>query len=887
MGAIMCAMTARLCLVISFALGLLAVAPGAEAAPYPPTFALHPEFTAAAIRSDGSILAILKREKGQSSETRATVSRYLPGGRPDRSFRPGRAAWVEAEAVTAIDAKGRTLRSSRFGDGAIERLAPDGTVETAFAPPERELPAGEREGPELQVEAILPLPSGKIAVAGRATGRRVRTEDGKEVGYSGPEVGVAVYDESGRLDPGFGTEGTLRMGEEVGVEGEGFVGLTPGPEGALLVSFDGKPWSWKGRIPVAGEGSRVVALDPDGTLDPNFADGGVFSSPDRIAGVEGMPDGGLLLAGTRWGDALFGNRHAHSGDVFLERLTPQGTPDAAFGESEGRTTVDLDGIDVAHALLLRPDGSALVGGGVTEPSPRCVLYEAQLCTETPVLAAFTKDGRVDRGFGEDGVVRLGSLTCDFATFTRTVPAEPRGVLFLRELPGGRILAGGATEGAAFLAAVTRGGRLDGSFGDGGTVTVTYPRRSSTELTSIAVERDGRIVASGRTDAGLADSGGGVFGFRAGGDADHAFAGGHGYLPLPEPVEPSEPLGYPTPAANLSLDSRGRALFLGAEFATKRATVTRIDPEGRPDRSFGADGIALLPRYAWGSRGDRRRGPRLNLRPTLVTALPGGGALVYARAGRNHELLHPALIRLTSHGRLDRSFGRQGVAVIVDRLSRVGAMVALPDGEFLLGGSVRSPCGTNAAVPTAALMRLRSDGSPDASFGRGGVATVSSCAWGRSVASMALGRRGEIFITGGTWSRWTPDGPERSFGDALPVIDRFSAAGRLDRRFGYRAISTAPPLGRGDLSMAERVIVWRGRLLVSGQGLRGAFLYSRDGRFERELTPIGGREAAVGHVLGVAVQDGRPVTISTTRRKPALTVERLMPAASPVRTRRGG
>lgn len=884
----MCSMTPRLLLTSALVVGFLILPPGAEAAPYPPTFPLHPAFTTAAVRPDGSILAILEREKEQSSETRGPISLYLPDGRADRSFRPDRAAWGEAESVTAIDSKGRTLRISRFSEGRIERLGPDGGVETVFAPAERKLPVEQLEGPELQVEAILPLPSGKVAVAGRANVRRIRSEDGTLVGYSGPETAVAVYDESGLLDPSFGTGGTLRIGEELGYEGEGFLGLAQGPGEAILVSFDGKPWSWRGAVPVVGEASRVVALGPRGTLDANFADGGVFSSPDRIAGVEAMPGGGLLLAGTHWGGALFGNQHARAGDVFLERLTPLGVPDLTYGESEGRTTVDLGGIDAAHALLLRPDGSALVGGGTTEPSSRCVLYEAWLCTETPVLAAFTKDGRVDRGFGEDGVLRFGSLSWDSANFTRTVPAEPRGVLFLRELAGGRILAGGATEGVAFLAAVRRDGRLDGSFGDGGDVTVAYPRRSSTELTSMTVGRDGRIVASGRTDSGSAGPGGGAFAFRADGEVDRGFAGGRGYLTLPEPVEPPEPLGAPTfPRTNISLDSRGRALFLGAEFATERATVTRIDAHGRPDRSFGADGIALLPRYASVSRGDRKDRLRLNLHPTLVTALSGGGALVYARAGRNHETLYPALIRLTSHGRLDRSFGRQGVAVIVGGLSGGSAILALPGGKILLGGSVRSPCGDNAAVSTAALMRIRSDGSPDPSFGHGGVATVSSCAWGRSVSSMVLAPGGQIVIAGGTRWRWTPDGPEQSFGDPLSVIDRFSADGRVDRGFGYRVIRSAPPSGRTDLATAERVIVWQGRLLVSGQGGREAFLYSRDGRFERELAPAGGGEAAAGHVLGTAVQDGRPVVVTTTAAKREPTVEPLVPSASPGRHRTGG
>jgi hypothetical protein len=124
---------------------------------------------------------------------------------------------------------------------------------------------------------------------------------------------------------------------------------------------------------MAGSGSRVVALNLKGALDPRFAGDGVYGSPDPIAAVEGMPDGALLLAGTRWGAALSRGGQADHSDAYLERLTPLGVPDPAYGERRGRTTIDFGGVDVAHALLLRPDGSALVGGGATSLSPRCLL----------------------------------------------------------------------------------------------------------------------------------------------------------------------------------------------------------------------------------------------------------------------------------------------------------------------------------------------------------------------------------------------------------------------------------------------------------------------------------------------------------------------------------
>lgn len=861
-------MTLRLRLTVAFVPALLVVVPNAGAAPYPPTFAFHPAFTSASIGADGSILVNLEEDKGGSAR-HSTTTRYLADGQLDRSFEPERPGGMEVAEV--VDSKGRTLRLS--AGGGIERLKPDGSFETSFTPPVRESPGGRWD---FRIEAILPLASGKVAAAGQVL-RRI----GESSRY---EVRVALYEESGQIESGFGTEGIVRLTEEIGVEGEEFVGLTSGPAKDVLVSFNEKDWAG-GAPSMGGSGSRVVALNLKGALDPGFATGGVHSSPDPIAAVEGTPDGALLLAGTRWGAALSKGGQAHHSDVYLERLTPLGAPDPAYGERQGRTTIDFAGVDVAHALLLRPDGSALVGGGTTSLSPRCLIYESTFCTETPVLAAFMANGGLDRSFGPEGVLPLRSLAYEFAVFRHSGTVEPLGVLFLRELPGGAVLAGGGTEVGAFLAQVGDDGHLESGFGDGGTVTRTNPRRSTTELGSMTVDRRGRIVLSGYTDAGISELSGAVFRFRADGAVDRGFAGGQGFVRVPEPLIPPEP---PKTPPGISLDAHGRALALGADFTSYWATLTRIGMNGRPDRRFGIDGIAPLPRYASVEVGARKVRLRLNLLARLVTALPEGGSLVYARAGRNHGArLYPALIRLTRRGRIDRSFGHRGVAVIVGGVGGnfdASVMVHLSEGKILLGGAVRSPCGSEYPGRSAALMRLRSDGSLDPSFGHGGLTTVPSCRWGRTFASMALGPGGEILTAGGTWRRLREAGPDTLIQEELPVIDRFSARGRLDRGFGRRAIRTLPSPGRGNLTTAERVILWHDQILVSGQGASGAVVYSRTGRFERKLIPAGRRKPLVGHTLGVGIQDGKPVVVTTTKAKRPLTVQPLLPATGPKKRR---
>jgi len=400
---------------------------------------------------------------------------------------------------------------------------------------------------------------------------------------------------------------------------------------------------------------------------------------------------------------------------------------------------------------------------------------------------------------------------------------------------------------------------------------------------MAVDRKGRIVLSGYTDAGISELSGAVFRFRADGAVDRGFAGGQGFVRVPEPLIPPEP---PKTPPGISLDAHGRALALGADFASHWATVTRIGTNGRPDLRFGIDGIAPLPRYASVEVGAHKVRLRLNLFARLVTTLPEGGSLVYARAGRNHGArLYPALIRLTKRGGLDRSFGHRGVAVIVGGVGGnfdASAMVTLSGEKILLGGAVRSPCGLEYPGRSAALIRLRSDGSLDPSFGHGGLTTVPSCRWGRTFASIALGPGGEIITVGGAWRKLRKAGPDTFVQEELPVIDRFSARGRLDRGFGRRAIRTLPSPRRGSLTTAERVILWHDRILVSGQGTSGALVYSRTGRFERTLIPSGRRKPLAGHTLGVAVQDGKPVVVTTTEAKRDLAVQPLMSAADPNR-----
>jgi hypothetical protein len=73
-----------------------------------------------------------------------------------------------------------------------------------------------------------------------------------------------------------------------------------------------------------------------------------------------------------------------------------GTPDTAFGSGGVVSSVTTEHDDEAEAMVVLPNGSILVGGnGQLDPN-----------TNKPMLVRYTRDGALDAGFGEGGVLTL-------------------------------------------------------------------------------------------------------------------------------------------------------------------------------------------------------------------------------------------------------------------------------------------------------------------------------------------------------------------------------------------------------------------------------------------------------------------------------------------------
>ncbi|MDA0179580.1 hypothetical protein OJ997_04675 [Solirubrobacter phytolaccae] len=202
-------------------------------------------------------------------------------------------------------------------------------------------------------------------------------------------------------------------------------------------------------------------------LDRGFGDRGeVKFLADQTRAVALQPDGKLVLVAD------------HKNAVGrVHRLTRDGKPDPTFGE-QGMITLDLPGgTDRLRAVVIQPGGKIVVGGSVNGRSR---------------LWRFDTHGRPDPSFGTDGVV---AVTTENTTENLTA---------LTIAPDGKLVAAGETVAGLGDAIVWRrhghDGSPDATFNNGGKFHFGLDPESLDGATGVAVQADGRILVTGKTDA---------------------------------------------------------------------------------------------------------------------------------------------------------------------------------------------------------------------------------------------------------------------------------------------------------------------------------------------------------------------------------------------------
>ena len=662
--------------------------------------------------------------------------RLLPDGNADPSFGVGGVVTIDTNPLdddtfddVLVQPDGRIVASG----GLIVRYLDDGSLDTSFSGDGKLGPIGGVFNGMI-AETIVLQGDGKLLVGGT---------------YSGSQMSIGRLNADGSTDTGFGSNG--RVNTSFGMTGAWVRSLLVLPDGKILAGGE------------SGADLAIAQYSPDGVLDANFGTGGSVTfdlSPgasDRVLELIRQSDGRLVAAGLIQPQDVLGS-------MGLVRFNADGSHDATFGTTNGRTVLNV------------VEGRYFIPGQASGAGDDIIVSGVLGDYGTPVdfaVARFDADGAPVDSYGDGGVAG--------AAFTGPGSNRASDVLVL---PDGRFVVAGSTWGPFntsdfMLARYLPDGAPDATFGEGGTVLTDFGRSEFSNV--LAVQDDGKLVVAGR----FVDRDGrftlAMARYNEDGTLDTGF-GDEGRV--------IADFGANEFFASVAIQHDGKILAAG--WVSRRTTtndqdliVVRYDPDGTLDGAFGTGGITAI------DFGESERGTALLLQPdgkivlageallrlpsypsasvaarlqadgSLDTTFGDGGKVIveftsgsedegFSRLaryadGRILAFGNAGLARFLPGGTLDPSFDGDGKLTpsLADAgFTLVTDAILQPDGKILIGGTERS-----AAVSRFVVARLNADGSRDSMFSDDGAATASFAAGRATLSAMTLTTTGQVLTVG--------------------------------------------------------------------------------------------------------------------------------------------
>jgi uncharacterized delta-60 repeat protein len=314
--------------------------------------------------------------------------------------------------------------------------------------------AGDREGGTGSADLGLSLAAGrdgKLTLAGLSRRRHTR------------DFALARYTADGTLDRHFGTGGKVLTGfggnagaNSLAIRPDGKIVVAGGASVSATTIHSGFAIT---RYTVAGKLDR--AFGRNGKVLTYF---GARRNASSVSAVAIQADGKIVAFGYSYDQLPFGRvRFA------LARYTLRGRLDRSFGRG-GKVQTDFGARSSAYgdAVAIQPDGKIVAVGADFRGSRTDF-----------ALARYNADGTLDRSFGQGGrvVTKVGDGSSD--------PSA------LVVQPDGKLVAAGSAGGNFALVRYGADGKLDPSFGSGGTVVM-----DAGDVSALAIQRDRKLVAAG-------------------------------------------------------------------------------------------------------------------------------------------------------------------------------------------------------------------------------------------------------------------------------------------------------------------------------------------------------------------------------------------------------
>lgn len=439
---------------------------------------------------------------------------------------------------------------------------------------------------------------------------------------------------------------------------------------------------------------------------------------------------------------------ATTGSSPSTETTPSATPtpsgaelDAAFGTAGiVRAALSPDQKDRFSALAIGRDGKLYAAGLTSDGTDQKI-----------AVARFGTDGKLDTGFGDDGVASV-----NVSPNTSTDPAaqleQARSLVLLSD--GGVIAVGTAEHDAAAEGDAAKdtdivavrfdsSGRPDAEFGEDGAARFDVGTGHAVDEETYAgadqgygsaALPDGGLVIFGNTTAGAdrEDSDYVLLAVTDEGELDPDFAD-EGLLKLDrEEGDTARHINV----VDDQLVATGYSRYAEGEAEIVQPVLIRASLDGELDETFGSDGVAthrvlgaVGESYQFGVQGDN---------------------YVLTGYGKDNDADKVDLIayRFTQAGKFDTTFGTNGVTKIdiAGEDDRGRNLVVLPDDRIVYVGSGKVD-GTNQQ---AMVVVLSPDGTPDADYGSDGKILTDLGSLGDAWYGVALGSDGKsVYLAGYT------------------------------------------------------------------------------------------------------------------------------------------
>jgi uncharacterized delta-60 repeat protein len=378
-------------------------------------------------------------------------------------------------------------------------------------------------------------------------------------------------------------------------------------------------------------------------------------------------------------------------------LLSSGPLDPTFGTG-GIVSTPIAPTCEAKAVAVQPDGKLLVAGNASAATKH---------DPTPMFTVvrYTTSGSLDTTFGSGGIA------------STTLRRSSTGIdaLALYPLAGsandGKIVVGGSMNGNFSLARYNSNGSLDTSFGSGGIQSTQIGAAGNSQIESLALQSDGKILA-----VGVEKDGAGLYYYNhialarydSNGTLDTTFGSGGIVINRTGPYDQDARVVAVQGDGKILVGGRYETGTAGLDLHTQFA-VFRYNADGTPDSTFGnGTGYTQLPPGGSGPIADGVYSLGLQADGKIVA----GGQLTFSgsNGGRFAELA-----RFNSDGSLDPNFGSSG-SVTLTNPARVIALGLEANGKIVFTGD-------NSSTSSIVVGRLKTDGSLDTTFNGTGVFTT--------------------------------------------------------------------------------------------------------------------------------------------------------------------